>query len=198
VFDGSDASRASVADETRRLVVPLVVEVVDRVLQRSRRGMVVLGRHEDERIEGCDLGRFVRLSARLTLRAIIPRVYATHAFSALALLAERLRRYSSTPPYSTIAACRETAGTVTAVDRTPSYLATRAPRTPVTCARIESSGLRLASERGMGHPGGGPPDLHRRQDDIERPDDSRSEPRPRAAHQNRGPAGVTSSGARRT
>ena len=57
VFDGPGAARAAVANETRRPLVPLVVEVVDRVLQRARRGMVVLGRHEDERVEGCDLGR---------------------------------------------------------------------------------------------------------------------------------------------
>src|SRR5467141_3113048 len=57
VFDGPDAARAAVTDETRRLAVPLLVEVVDCVLQRARRGMVVLGRHEDERVEGCDLGR---------------------------------------------------------------------------------------------------------------------------------------------
>src|SRR2546430_5092566 len=56
VFDCPGAARAAVADETGRLVVPLLVEVVDRVLQRARRGMVVLGRHENERVERCDLG----------------------------------------------------------------------------------------------------------------------------------------------
>jgi hypothetical protein len=35
VFDGADAAAASIADEPGRLVVPLLVQVIDSVFQRT-------------------------------------------------------------------------------------------------------------------------------------------------------------------
>jgi hypothetical protein len=57
VLDGAGAADAAVADEAGGLVVPLGVEVVDRVLEHARRGVVVLGGHEDVAVELGDLGR---------------------------------------------------------------------------------------------------------------------------------------------
>ena len=54
VLDGAGAADGSVADEARGLVVPLGVEVVDRVLEHARSGVVVLGRDEDIPVEGGD------------------------------------------------------------------------------------------------------------------------------------------------
>src|SRR5262249_24226575 len=55
VFDGARATRAPVTDKGGCLVVPFVIEVVDRVLERPGGAVIVLGRHEHERIEGFDL-----------------------------------------------------------------------------------------------------------------------------------------------
>src|SRR6266478_4432819 len=48
---------AAVADESRRLVDPLVVEEINGILERARRPVVVFGRHEDVGVEGGDLRR---------------------------------------------------------------------------------------------------------------------------------------------
>ena len=48
---------AAVADEAGRLVVPLGVQEIDRVLERAGGAVVVLGRHEDVAVEGSDLRR---------------------------------------------------------------------------------------------------------------------------------------------
>src|SRR2546423_6368582 len=51
------AADAAVADEASRLVVPLGEQKIDRVLERARDAMVVLGRDEDIAVERADLGR---------------------------------------------------------------------------------------------------------------------------------------------
>src|SRR3954469_9558373 len=48
MLDRSGATQGAVADEGRRLVVPLGVEVVDGVHQHTRRGMVVFRCDKDE------------------------------------------------------------------------------------------------------------------------------------------------------
>src|SRR5690606_25886182 len=54
VLHRADAALHAVADEPGRLVVPLRVQEVDRVLQRRGHGVVVLGGDEDEPVEGAD------------------------------------------------------------------------------------------------------------------------------------------------
>src|SRR6187431_2459521 len=55
MLDRADSARGSIADEPGRLVVPLAVQKVDRILQRGGRPMVVLRSDEDESVEGLDL-----------------------------------------------------------------------------------------------------------------------------------------------
>src|SRR5690606_26216708 len=52
----ADTATGAVADESGGLVVPLGVQVVERVLQRSGEGVVVLGDHEHEAVVGVDRG----------------------------------------------------------------------------------------------------------------------------------------------
>src|SRR5579871_3819587 len=55
MLDGARSSDAAVAHESRGLVVPLAIEVVDRVLERGGGAVVVFRRHEDVSVEGADL-----------------------------------------------------------------------------------------------------------------------------------------------
>lgn len=66
VLNGSGAAVEAIADEPGRLVVPLGEQEVDSVLQRRGHGVVVLGRHEHEPVEGGD-----RLSPPLGVRVLV-------------------------------------------------------------------------------------------------------------------------------
>ncbi len=57
VLDGAGTTDGAVAYERRRLVVPLRVDEVDRVFQRTRSGMVVLRSDEDVAVKFGNLRR---------------------------------------------------------------------------------------------------------------------------------------------
>jgi len=55
LLDRARATGAAIAHEAGRLVVPLAVQKIDRVLERAGNSMVVLGRDENVGIETADL-----------------------------------------------------------------------------------------------------------------------------------------------
>src|SRR5882724_5094920 len=56
LLDRAHSLNAAVANEASRLVVPLGKQEIDRVLERARDAMVVLGRDENVSVERADLG----------------------------------------------------------------------------------------------------------------------------------------------
>src|SRR6476646_10955170 len=66
LLDRARSAGAAVADEASRLVVPLGEQKIDRVLERARGSMVVLGRDENVGVKRADLGG-PRFGVRLTV-----------------------------------------------------------------------------------------------------------------------------------
>ena len=56
MLDRARSAGAAVANKASRLVVPLGEQKIDRVLERARSAMVVLGRDENVGVETADLG----------------------------------------------------------------------------------------------------------------------------------------------
>src|SRR2546430_16015680 len=65
-MDRVGSTGAAVADEASRVVVPLGEQKIDRVLERARDSMVILGRDENEAIKRTDLSG-PRFGVRLTV-----------------------------------------------------------------------------------------------------------------------------------
>src|SRR5580704_9361430 len=70
ILHRSDTASAAISDKPRRLVVPFVEEKVDRILQRRRSGMVVLG--GDENV-GVERGNFLTPMVRVRLTVLMHR-----------------------------------------------------------------------------------------------------------------------------
>ncbi len=54
MLDRTGRAHTAVADGRKRLAVPLLVRLVERVLQHARNGVVVLAHHKDEAVEAGD------------------------------------------------------------------------------------------------------------------------------------------------
>jgi hypothetical protein len=67
LLDRTDVSRGAVAPESDRLVVPFVVEEVDRVPKGARDAVFLLGRDEAVRVERRDLVRLGLCALRVRL-----------------------------------------------------------------------------------------------------------------------------------